>query len=471
MIVHAKAGWRRFAAICRQMPPPWREGALAQWGEALTALYILFTLLPFLLICLPHGYLSVTACKYHMFTAAVLLYAGLSLVLVTLAVCKGYPWRRWLASGGLGRLHGSIPWIAAFLAAAFLSALCSDCPQTVWWGGGRYEGFFTLLSYGISFFLIALWARPRRIYVYALAFSTAVNSGLAWAQFAGYNPLGLYPAGYSYMDAHIRYSGEFLGTIGNADLFSAFLVLAIPVLAVYGLRFRGDKLRWPVLATAAAATAVLLRARVAAGALALALCFVVAVPLLYGNSARWRRRWFALAALAALCLAAAVFCLGESWGGFWGELAQVLHGHIEDGFGSSRILIWRKTLALVPEHWLLGGGPDTLAARLQLYFSRYVPESGVTLRTVVDCAHNEYLNDLVNLGLPALLFYLTALAVTARDCLKHYRQPAVAALALAVFAYSAQAFFCFRLCVTAPLFWLAWGLLAACLRRQERREV
>ena len=470
MIRYALTGFRRLRSICRRMPPPWQEDALAKWGEALSALYILFILLPFVLICGPQGYLAITASKYNLFSAALCIYAALGLILLSMAWIKGGIWRKSPVFCYRGKIHGSISAIAAFLAAAFLSALCSDYQQIVWWGGGRYEGFFTLLSYGISFFLLSLWAKPRRIYVYALTFSMALNCLLAWAQFAGYNPLALYPQGYTYLDAHIRYSGEFLGTIGNADLFSAFFTLSIPILAVYGLRFTDDKLRWPVLATAAAATAVLLQAKVAAGLLALAVCFVAAVPLLYGKNKQWRWRWFACIAFVSILLAAAIFCFGENWDGFWGEFSQVLHGNIADDFGSSRILIWRESLALVPEHWWLGGGPDTLAVRLNLYFSRYVPESGLTLRSMVDCAHNEYLNDLVNLGLPAVLFYIAALLISAKDCVKRYREPAVMALGLGVFAYCIQAFFCFRLCITAPLFWLAWGILTACLQSREGRQ-
>ena len=53
-------------------------------------------------------------------------------------------------------------------------------------------------------------------------------------QAAGMNPFGLYPDGLSWADRNVKYSGEFIGTIGNADLVSAFLCVAIPLTAVVG---------------------------------------------------------------------------------------------------------------------------------------------------------------------------------------------------------------------------------------------
>ncbi len=70
-----------------------------------------------------------------------------------------------------------------------------------------------------------------------------------------------------------------------------------------------------------------------------------------------------------------LLCLGLVYHRPWGdgtvyELSRVLHGEIRDSFGSSRIRIWKAVLALIPERPLLGGGPDTLALRLNVVFSR-----------------------------------------------------------------------------------------------------
>ncbi|HBD86136.1 MAG TPA: hypothetical protein DC001_01765, partial [Clostridiales bacterium] len=81
----------------------------------------------------------------------------------------------------------------------------------------------------------------------------------------------------------------------------------------------------------------------------------------------------ACASAAAGALAAIFFWPGTE--GTMYELSQFLHGHIDDSFGSSRILIWRETLGVIAERPLLGGGPDTLTLRTDMDFSRYVAET------------------------------------------------------------------------------------------------
>ena len=144
------------------------------------------------------------------------------------------------------------------------------------------------------------------------------------------------------------------------------------------------------------------------------------------------------------------------------ELGRVLHGELDDKFGSSRVLIWRKVLELVPERPLLGGGPDTLALRLDIHFSRYVEETGRTLSTYVDNAHNEYLGYLANIGILGLAAYLMAMAFTAAEVLKKAPEcGASAALGCALVCYWVQGFFGLGLCLTAPVMWAVWGLALA----------
>ncbi len=141
------------------------------------------------------------------------------------------------------------------------------------------------------------------------------------------------------------------------------------------------------------------------------------------------------------------------------ELHEVLHGNWQDSFGSSRLQIWRETLALIPEHPLLGGGPDTLALRLDIEFSRYVPETGQTMSTFVDNAHNEYLGILVNEGALGLAAYLAALVLTLIPWLRRKDVPRLLpVLGCGLAAYWVQSFFGLGLCLTAPLLWIFWGL-------------
>ena len=129
------------------------------------------------------------------------------------------------------------------------------------------------------------------------------------------------------------------------------------------------------------------------------------------------------------------------------------------GLGSSRILIWRECLRLFPERPLLGGGPDTLALRVDVHFSRFVEETGKTLRSGVDNAHNEYLGCLINTGLAGLAAYLCLLFMGARSWLKKSGKPLTCALGLGCLCYCVQGFFALGLPLVSPLFWLSLALL------------
>lgn len=148
-----------------------------------------------------------------------------------------------------------------------------------------------------------------------------------------------------------------------------------------------------------------------------------------------------------------VYCFPWQPEGTLYELSQVLHGNLRPEFGSSRIAIWRESLSLVPERLLLGGGPDTLAQRLNMVF-----ESGGRASMVTN-AHNLYLDLWVNIGLPGTLAFCAALLSSLWRGIGLRKRPAVFILLGAVLCYSIQAFFSFSACITAPFFWIAWGLL------------
>ena len=137
-----------------------------------------------------------------------------------------------------------------------------------------------------------------------------------------------------------------------------------------------------------------------------------------------------------------------------------MHGRWEDSYGSGRIYIWRNVLPLVQERPLLGGGADTLGLRTDAAFERYDEALGITIRSAVDTAHNEYLNILINHGLSALLAYGTLLVSSAAKWIRRGSSDPVTALCgCAVLGYCIQAFFGISSPITTPYLWLALALL------------
>lgn len=234
-------------------------------------------------------------------------------------------------------------------------------------------------------------------------------------------------------------------------LFAAVCAVCGPVLGAertFENRCLSARLDYAVLAAALCAAAVLAAAAV----------------LLSRKSGREADRRTYLRAVLAVETALAAAGIAAVYFGPWSggtvyELSRVLHGEIDDSFGSSRIGIWRNVLALVPERLLFGGGPDTLALRLDMTFSRYVPETGKTLCVYVDNAHNEYLGLLVNTGICGLGAYLSGMAITLRRLLSMDSNDIRAFFGLGIICYWVQAFFGLGLCITAPVMWLLWGMV------------
>ena len=114
----------------------------------------------------------------------------------------------------------------------------------------------------------------------------------------------------------------------------------------------------------------------------------------------------------------------------------------------------------MPERPLFGGGPETLGLRTDAAFERYDADLNALIRNTVDVAHNEYLNILVNQGIPALLAYFALLGLGLRRFVRSAASdPGTAICGVAVLSYSLQALFGISSPISTPFFWIALALL------------
>lgn len=477
--------------------------------ERITDVYLITMLLLFPLFFGFSGYANITLSKFvFLLTASGLWLAAL---IVAAAMTRL-------------RLPPRAPELFAALAIAAVSVvswLFSGDLGRSFVGAGRYDGLLSTLVYALIFLGVACFSRPKLLHARAFALSVSLCLLVALFQLGGGNPLHLYPGSWTFFGSGILYSGVYLGTIGNTNILDAVLCLALPLFA--GLYITMERrefliplaLAMPVLCKAMgdggllALLALLLLAPMLVltdlsrirralrlsslllltAALSLwwqpapgdALCFVYApavgwlvlaapvcmaisrlpLPASFSPAPRTLRIFFAvLAAAAAVAALAAVLCFPGKSGTLY-ELNRLLHGQAEDSFGSSRIRIWRACLSLVPKRPLLGFGPGMLAAHLDVQFSRYVPETGETLRSFADNAHNVYLAALVNTGILGLAALLTQLALAGRCAAQRLGDPLRLSLTLGLACAAVHAFFGLGLCLSQPLFWVALGLLCA----------
>ena len=498
--------------VGRNLPLPETDGGHEQ-GKSLqtmacriTDIYICVMLLVFPLFTGIHGYANLTACKYVFFTAACILWlAGL-----VFCFLRGLRVRF--------RRDPALGCLVVFLTVNVLSTLLSPYGSAAFLGAARGGGLLTVLLTLATVMGVCLFSGLRKSHAVCLGVSVTLCSVTGILQLLGGNPFGLFPGGLCYYDAYIRFNSEFLGTIGNADLHAAFLSLALPLLlGIYIERGRRwawfllpvgmgtltlfvSGVAGGLLALLAAAAVALpwlltdgMRARrilIAGAVLTLSLTIALAFGAEYDGTdlqlffslrglplgmlglasglmlcavpagrikrfpAGLIRRLLIVTEILVLVLGLCVIYAAPPESGTLWELSRVLHGDIRDSFGSSRIRIWREVLALISERPLLGGGPDTLALRLDIVFSRYAEASGVTLTAFIDNAHNVYLGLLADTGWLGLLSYLAAMA-----CSLFFRHRAGRApLALALISCWIQDLFGLGLPITTPLMWILWGL-------------
>ncbi len=350
--------------------------------------------------------------------------------------------------------------VLVYLALTWVSALCSPFwPATVL-GASRFEGALPITLYGASFLLVSAYGRADKRLLGFLGASVCGFSLICLLQLYGYNPFGLYPAGYTYQDGGKAYLGAYLGTIGNVDLVAAFYSLCIPMLAYALVRLRG-KARFLLLLPLGLSLWVLLWMDVSAGLAGVFGGCALAVPGA-GFISPKKRRTAALLLGGAVLLGIAALYAADVGTGMLHEAHCLLRGQADPGFGSGRLHIWGEVLERIPKRLWLGAGPDTMLYGGLKPFQRYDSQMGRTIVAQIDAAHNEYLNILYHQGVFALGAYLSLLILLAKRWIAQAPASAGAAiLGAGCLGYCIQAFFGISMCTTALFFWTALALLAA----------
>ena len=182
--------------------------------------------------------------------------------------------------------------------------------------------------------------------------------------------------------------------------------------------------------------------------------------------------WLALmiGALAVVCFMvfdANVLGNGERYGSLGRYLV------FNDGWGSKRGYIWRKSVELYRgfplKHKLFGFGPDTFGIMTTEYFrSDMVESTGL----IFDNAHNEYLQFLLTIGPIGLAAYLAFLISSCRNMMKRLAANLyIAGCFIAVLCYAFQAIVNLNLPIATPMMWLLLSVGMAAARNPKGEAV
>ena len=137
------------------------------------------------------------------------------------------------------------------------------------------------------------------------------------------------------------------------------------------------------------------------------------------------------------------------------EIHEILHGNLDDNFGTYRIFLWKRTLSLVPEYPLLGSGPDSFAIRFMAKYTEDIAAIGPL--TINDTAANVYLTMLINIGIIGLISYLSFIITQIIDGIKKMNKYS-SVLFITFVCYLIQDCFNLSLVIVTPVFWLLMAL-------------
>ena len=381
--------------------------------EGITDKFTALMLSVFLLICGP--YKIIVQVKYAAFLVLSIGYIFLMIAAVIISGRKP------------GKLNTAcicaVIYVSLTAASAFISPYF---PQTLI-GVSRFEGLLTCVLYCAIFVCMCRFGKLTKEHICIFALTMILICSICILQLAGLNPFWLYPDGMNYYDAYTYYTGEYMGTIGNADFLSAIITLAMPIFCVSAVKFSG-KTRYITSTGAVMCAAVLIKAGVVSGIVGICTGIVLLLFLLLGK----RKKYFLLFVTAAsICTFFVIYVCN------FFHLRDVIAANVPDSWGSGRIKIWRQVLGLTGQYLWFGTGPDTMYYWNLEGFSRYIPEIGKTVSVGIDAAHNEFMQIMAMQGLPALMAYLSTVILTVRDGVKCRNTIAL----LPVLCYLVQSFF------------------------------
>ena len=152
--------------------------------------------------------------------------------------------------------------------------------------------------------------------------------------------------------------------------------------------------------------------------------------------------------------------------GFLYEIHEILHGHLEDSFGTYRSFLWKRTFPLLKDAPLIGTGPDTFAIRFMREYTEDVIKIGAY--SINDTAANVYLTMMINLGIFGLLSYLGFLFCQIKKGIKNGNQESFIFL-IAILCYIIQDFFNLSIVMTTSVFFAVLGMHLKKLEQTEKQ--
>ena len=206
-------------------------------------------LLVVLLLCVQPLYLN--AERYIRLTWHKFLFFTVCMCFILLAVIIVWTYRLSRSPRLLpaGRFRAADWAVIGFAAVTLISALFSPfrTVMNVWVGipepNGRYDGAITQLMYVAAYFIISRWYKPRARDFALFGVSASLIGAIGILQFYGMDFLKLWPSNMSDYRVDNLYNIFFRSTLGNVDIVSTYVCVAILLCGFLFVRESKSKLR------------------------------------------------------------------------------------------------------------------------------------------------------------------------------------------------------------------------------------
>lgn len=152
--------------------------------------------------------------------------------------------------------------------------------------------------------------------------------------------------------------------------------------------------------------------------------------------------------------------------GIFHEIHEIMHGKLNDEFGTYRMFLWKRSFMIFKEYPLIGTGPDSFTARFMDKYTQDIINLGEL--TLNDTAANVYLTMLVNIGILGLISYLVFVGLLLHKMIKK-RNAFSTVFLTSIICFLIQDFFNLWTVIVTPVFFvlMAIGYISTYLDKEE----
>ena len=309
----------------------------------------------------------------------------------------------------------------------------------------RYEGIFSILYY-LSLFYLSSFVnkKDKKTIAYVILFTGFIQAMFALLQMEK-----------SPLVETVRHKSEIwaVGFTNNPNFLGSYMIMCLSI--AYGMFIdENDKLYKFLLYIV---SIVILGGLLASNTMSCIVGLFVVFILLIIYSIKikkYKELFIIIISFIGLLLffqKARLTHLGDDIIKTKNETVEISKGNIKEEYGTKRIVIWKETLKVVPDHLLHGVGIDNFAYAFNGKALTYK-------HLLFDKAHNEYLQLLVTQGIFSFISYLLFYLVIVIEGFKNNFKKGNIYLILPVVGYLVQAFFNISVIEVAPIFFILLGL-------------